>query len=81
MICKFVVPCCGCVWKFKLMFPLIETHPPTFNGDDLLFEEELEDDGLKVNTICAPELCAKFPETTKLDEEEMFKLALFSKFP
>ena len=63
------------------MFPFIETHPPTFNGVDLLFEEELEDDGLKVNTICACELCAKLPKTTKLDEEEMLKFALFSKFP
>ena len=63
------------------MFPLIETHPPTFNGDDLLFEEQLEDDGLKVNTICPCGVCAKFPETTILEEEEMFKVALFAKLP
>ena len=73
---KFVVPCWGCVWRFKLIFPLIETHPPTFNGDDLLLFC-----GLNVNTICPPELCVKFPEITILDPEEMFKFALFSKFP
>ena len=60
------------------MFPLIETHPPTFNGDGLL----LFCCGLKLNTICPPELCVKFPViTTTSDPEEIFKLALFSKFP
>ena len=59
------------------MFPLIETHPPTFNGDDLL----LFCCGLKVNTICPPELCVKFPVMAIVDEEEIFKFALFSKFP
>ena len=80
MTCKFVVPCWGCVSRFKLMFPLIETHPPTFSGDDLLLLLLL-DCGLNVNTICPPEVCVKFPETTILDPEEMFKLALLFKFP
>ena len=34
-----------------------------------------------MNTICPPEFCVKFPETKRLDPEEMFKFALFSKFP
>ena len=59
------------------MFPLIETHPPTFNGDELL----LFCFGLKVNIICPVVLCVKFPETKKLDPEEKFKFALLLKLP
>ena len=60
------------------MFPFIETHPPTFNGDDLLL---LLCCGLKVKTICPCEFCVKFPAITIVDEEEMFKFALLSRFP
>ena len=31
--------------------------------------------------ICPCELCVKFPAITIVDPEEMFKFALFSKFP
>ena len=35
-----------------------------------------------MNTVCPPELCVKFPETTILDpEEEIFKFPLLFKFP
>ena len=56
---------------------MIETHPPTLNGDDLL----LFCCELKVNTICPCELCVKFPWIKTVDPEEMFKLALLFKFP
>ena len=78
MTWKFVVPCWGCVWRFRLIFPLIETHPPTFNGDDLLL---LFCCALKLNRICPCEFCVKFPAIKTLAPEEMFKFALFSKFP
>ena len=62
------------------MFPFSETHPPTFNGADLLFSC-CEKDVSNVNTISPPLLCVKFPETTKLAPELMFTLALLFKFP
>ena len=34
-----------------------------------------------MNTICPPGLCVKFPATTTVDPEEIFKFALLFKLP